>query len=77
MEEKFPNIEIELLEGNYAEVENWLQNGRLDCGFINNDTYFESFEKSFEIVQLKRIDFYVLYLTNPHYVRKTKYQCNK
>ncbi|TKH98876.1 LysR family transcriptional regulator [Bacillus wiedmannii] len=54
MEEKFPNIEIELLEGNYAEVENWLQNGRLDCGFINNDTYFESFKKSFEIVQLKR-----------------------
>ncbi len=42
MEGKFPNIEIELLEGNYAEVENWLQNGRLDCGFINNDTYFES-----------------------------------
>ena len=38
MEEKFPNIEIELLEGNYAEVENWLQSGKLDCGFINNET---------------------------------------
>lgn len=50
MEDQFPNIEIELVEGNYAEIEQWLQSGKLDCGFINNGTY----EESFEIVQLKR-----------------------
>ncbi|MGE6375768.1 LysR family transcriptional regulator [Peribacillus muralis] len=50
MEDKFPNIKIELLEGNYKEIEQWLQSGELDCGFINNGTYLESFE----IVQLKR-----------------------
>jgi LysR family transcriptional activator of glutamate synthase operon len=50
MEDEFPIIKIELLEGNYAEIEQWLQSGELDCGFINNGIYLESFE----IVQLKR-----------------------
>lgn len=50
MEDDYPNIEIELLEGNYTEIEQWLQSGKLDCGFINNETYLESFE----IAQLKR-----------------------
>lgn len=50
MEDEFPNIKIELLEGNYAEIEQWLQSGELDCGFINNGIYLESFD----IVQLKR-----------------------
>lgn len=30
----YPNIEYELLLGNYREIEAWLQEGRVDCGFL-------------------------------------------
>lgn len=30
----FPNIEYELLLGDYAEIENWVADGRVDCGFV-------------------------------------------
>lgn len=50
MEEKFPDIEIQLIEGNYAEIEKWLLDGDVDCGFINNKT---TSLHSFDIVKLK------------------------
>lgn len=30
----FPNIEYELLMGTYAEIEEWINDGRVDCGFL-------------------------------------------
>lgn len=30
----YPNIEYELLLGNYSEIENWILEGRVDCGFL-------------------------------------------
>ncbi len=30
----YPNIEYELLLGNYREIENWILEGRVDCGFL-------------------------------------------
>lgn len=30
----FPNIEYELLLGDYLEIENWIMEGRVDCGFL-------------------------------------------
>lgn len=30
----FPNIEYELLLGDYAEIESWILKGRVDCGFL-------------------------------------------
>ncbi len=30
---KYPNIEYELLIGDYTEIEEWVLNGRVDCGF--------------------------------------------
>lgn len=30
----YPNIEYELLSGDYGEIEEWLLTGRVDCGFI-------------------------------------------
>ena len=30
----FPNIDFELLLGDYAEIENWIVSGRVDCGFL-------------------------------------------
>jgi len=50
MEKEYPNIEIQLIEGNYAEIEKWLLNSEVDCGFINNKT---TSLHSFEIVKLK------------------------
>ncbi len=30
----YPNIEYELLLGDYKEIEAWIQEGRVDCGFL-------------------------------------------
>ena len=30
----YPNIGYELLLGDYAEIEQWVMNGRVDCGFL-------------------------------------------
>ncbi|MDR1292966.1 MAG: LysR family transcriptional regulator [Clostridiales Family XIII bacterium] len=45
-QKKYPNIEYELLLGDYAEIENWIQEGRVDCGFIRLPTRPE-FETTF------------------------------
>ena len=34
----FPNIDFELLLGDYAEIENWIVSGRVDCGFLRSPT---------------------------------------
>ncbi len=31
---EYPNIEFELLLGDYTEIENWIVQGRVDCGFV-------------------------------------------
>lgn len=30
----YPNIDFELLLGDYTETENWILEGRIDCGFL-------------------------------------------
>ena len=45
---EYPHIEFELLHGDYSEIEDWIIQGRVDCGFIalpaknNLDTIFLS-----------------------------------
>lgn len=34
----YPNIEYELLLGNYNEIEEWIIEGRVDCGFVRLPT---------------------------------------
>jgi DNA-binding transcriptional LysR family regulator len=34
----YPNIEFELLLGDYTEIENWIMEGRVDCGFLRLPT---------------------------------------
>lgn len=34
----YPNIEYELLPGDYQEIETWIQEGRVDCGFLSLPT---------------------------------------
>lgn len=31
---EYPNINFELLHGDYTEIENWIAEGRADCGFL-------------------------------------------
>lgn len=37
----YPNIEYELLLGDYTEIENWIMEGRVDCGFLRTPTVNE------------------------------------
>lgn len=39
--EDYPNIEYELLLGDYTEIEEWIAEGRVDCGFIRLPTVGE------------------------------------
>jgi len=41
----YPNIDYELLLGDYTEIENWILEGRIDCGFLRLPTLpeFETF----------------------------------
>ncbi|MCD8356525.1 MAG: LysR family transcriptional regulator [Clostridia bacterium] len=31
----YPNISYEIVVGDYAEIETWIQEGRVDCGFVH------------------------------------------
>lgn len=35
----YPNIDYELLLGDYTEIEAWIQEGRVDCGFLRLPTH--------------------------------------
>ncbi|WP_339229341.1 LysR family transcriptional regulator [Oceanobacillus sp. FSL K6-2867] len=37
-QQDFPNIKIKLVEGDYREIEEWILNGVIDCGFISAPT---------------------------------------
>lgn len=37
----YPNIDYELLLGDYTEIEGWIADGRVDCGFLRLPTYPE------------------------------------
>ncbi|MCQ4987342.1 LysR family transcriptional regulator substrate-binding protein, partial [Anaerostipes caccae] len=37
-QEDYPNIDYELLLGDYTEIESWITEGRVDCGFLKLPT---------------------------------------
>ncbi len=45
----YPNIDYELLLGDYTEIEDWIEEGRVDCGFLRLPTYAD-----FECIPLER-----------------------
>lgn len=47
MEQNYPGIEIELREGDYYEIEQWLVSGEIDCGFLNR-----AISKQFQYIPL-------------------------
>ena len=48
-EKQYPNIEYELLLGDYEEIEKWIAEGRVDFGFIRLPT-----KKPFDTVELEK-----------------------
>ncbi|WP_151733964.1 LysR family transcriptional regulator ['Paenibacillus yunnanensis' Narsing Rao et al. 2020] len=46
---EYPYIEFKLMEGTYLEIEQWIEAGVVDCGFISLPT-----RESFEVIPLKR-----------------------
>lgn len=49
MNQQYPGIYIELREGDYYEIEQWLLNGEVDCGFLNRTS-----SKQFDFMPLKK-----------------------
>lgn len=37
MDNQYPGIQVELREGDYYEIEHWLQSGEVDAGFLNGE----------------------------------------
>jgi len=51
----FPGIEYEILMGDYDEVERWIEEGRVDCGFLRLPT-----KEKFDTVFLKEDEYKVV-----------------
>lgn len=49
MEKNYPDIQIQLKEGDYLEIEQWLLSGEIDCGFINI-----THSSQFQVIPLKK-----------------------
>ncbi len=32
--ENYPDVELEILDGNYADICHWIKHGQIDCGFV-------------------------------------------
>ncbi len=47
MDQKYPGIRIELREGDYYQIEQWLIAGEIDCGFLNRPS-----SKQFQYIPL-------------------------
>lgn len=51
----FPNITINFIEGNYREIEDWIADGKIDCGFLSLPT-----RDAFDAIPLARDQMLVL-----------------
>ena len=51
----YPKIRYELLTGDYREIEKWIRDGRVDCGFLRLPV-----QESLEMVSLAKDPYYVV-----------------
>ena len=51
----FPNITINFIEGNYREIEDWIAEGKIDCGFLSLPT-----RDAFDVIPLAKDQMLVL-----------------
>jgi len=55
LQSDYPLIEYEMLLGDYSEIENWIDQGRVDCGFLRLPTL-----SKFDTIPLKQDEFKVV-----------------
>ena len=55
LQQDYPGIEYELLLGDYDEVEHWIDEGRVDCGFLRLPT-----QSKFDTILLKQDEYKVV-----------------
>ena len=55
LQKDYPGIEYEMLLGDYAQVEQWIEEGRVDCGFLRLPTL-----PKFETLPLKQDEYKVI-----------------
>jgi DNA-binding transcriptional LysR family regulator len=60
----YPNVDYELLLGDYTEIEKWIADGRVDCGFLRLPT-----QNDFETIFLEQ-DRLLAILPKDHYLAK-------
>jgi DNA-binding transcriptional LysR family regulator len=60
----YPNVDYELLLGDYTEIEKWIADGRIDCGFLRLPTH-----NDFETIFLEQ-DRLPAILPEEHYLAK-------
>lgn len=68
LKEDYPGIEYELLLGDYKEIEAWLEEGRVDCGFLPVPIAAAADLESLELIQ----DEYKLVLPEGHPLSEKK-----
>lgn len=66
LQKDFPKIEYEMLLGDYNEIEKWINDGRVDCGFLSLPS-----SSNFDIISLKK-DEYKVVLPPKHILTKQK-----
>ena len=63
----FPMIEYEMLMGEYEEVERWIEEGRVDCGFLSLPT-----KSKLDTISLKQDEYFVVLPKNHPLAEKEK-----
>ncbi len=63
----YPGIEYELLLGDYHEVERWIAEGRVDCGFLRKPS-----DTSLDVIELKSDEYKVVLPVGHPLARKKK-----
>ena len=46
---EYPHVEFQLMEGSYEQIENWIAEGKVDCGFITIPS-----REGFDVIPLKK-----------------------
>lgn len=64
----YPGIDYELLLGDYSEIEKWILEGRVDCGFVRLPTFPE-----FDTIFLERDELFVILPQNHPLAHKEKF----
>lgn len=48
-QQDYPNIDFKIMEGNYRQIEDWIADGKIDCGFLSLPT-----RDMFDVIPLQK-----------------------